>query len=109
MPSIVTGTRRERKAYPYLLQQLEGPGAPQWIKLDRPELFLGRAEDADIKVPQPASRKHAIFRTEAGNCTVYDNDSRNGVYLNGLRIHSAVLHSKDLIQVGGCLFLFHEA
>lgn len=108
MPTLTLGAERQRAAFPFMLRQVEGPGAQRWIKLDREELGLGRAEDADIKIDsQRASRKHAVFRTENGQCTVFDNESRNGLFLNGVRIHSALLHDKDVVQVGDCVFVFH--
>jgi pSer/pThr/pTyr-binding forkhead associated (FHA) protein len=109
MPTLTLGVQRERTAFPFLLRQVEGPDAPRWIKLDRAELSLGRSEEADIRVGTPrASRKHAIFHTDQGECSVLDNGSRNGVFLNGIRIHSAVLRDKDVIQIADSVFLFHE-
>jgi pSer/pThr/pTyr-binding forkhead associated (FHA) protein len=108
MPTVTTGALRERAAFPYLLRQLEGPGAPRWIKLDRQDLAVGRAEEAEVRVDtNRASRRHAIFHTEQGECTVQDNQSRNGLFLNGVRIHSAVLHDKDILQIADCTFSFH--
>lgn len=37
-----------------------------------------------------------------------DNDSRNGFFLNGLKVHSAVLRERDIIQVTDCVFVYHE-
>lgn len=37
-----------------------------------------------------------------------DNDSRNGFYLNGLRVYSAMLREGDVIQVTDCVFVYHE-
>ena len=109
MPTLTLGIRRERSDYPYLLQQIEGPGAPRWIKLDRQELALGRGDDAEIRLAsERVSRRHVIFRTEGGECTVSDNDSRNGFFLNGIRVHSAVLRNKDMVQTADCVFVFHE-
>jgi general secretion pathway protein A len=109
MPTLTTGVKRDRASFPFLLRQLEGPGAPRWIKLDKAELAVGRGDEADVKVDtQRASRKHALFQTEQGECTVFDNESRNGIFLNGVRIHSAVLHDKDVVQVADCVFMFHE-
>jgi pSer/pThr/pTyr-binding forkhead associated (FHA) protein len=109
MPTLTLGVRRERAAFPCMLRQVEGPGAPRWIRLDRAELVLGRSEDADIRVEtQRASRKHATFETDHGECTILDHKSRNGVLLNGVRIHSAVLRDKDVVQIADCVFLFHD-
>jgi pSer/pThr/pTyr-binding forkhead associated (FHA) protein len=37
-----------------------------------------------------------------------DNDSRNGVFLNGVKVHSAVLRDGDVIQVADSVFVYHE-
>ena len=37
-----------------------------------------------------------------------DNDSDNGVILNGAKIHSAVLRDGDVIQVADNVFVYHE-
>ena len=39
---------------------------------------------------------------------MFDLDSRNGVYLNGVKIHSAVLHGGDNLQLGSVVLVFHE-
>jgi pSer/pThr/pTyr-binding forkhead associated (FHA) protein len=37
-----------------------------------------------------------------------DLGSRNGIYLNGIRIHSAVLREGDQLQLGEVILLYHE-
>jgi pSer/pThr/pTyr-binding forkhead associated (FHA) protein len=110
IPTLTEGYRRVRRPNPCLLQQVEGPGAPRWIKLDREEMAIGRGTDAAIQLnSERVSREHAFFRSAEGECTVEDNDSRNGLFLNGVRIHSAVLRTKDVLQIADCIFTFHEA
>mgnify|MGYP003350451155 CR=1 FL=1 len=38
-----------------------------------------------------------------------DNGSRNGVLLNGLKIHTAVLRDGDVVQVADAVFIYHES
>jgi pSer/pThr/pTyr-binding forkhead associated (FHA) protein len=40
------------------------------------------------------------------SCT--DLDSANGVLLNGIKAHSAVLHEGDTLQIGDVVFVFRE-
>src|ERR1041384_7782121 len=66
------------------------------IPLERSEVTLGRALDADVRVnDSQASRLHARIRTEPdGAETRYrliDLDSTNGTFLNGKRIEEAFL------------------
>jgi pSer/pThr/pTyr-binding forkhead associated (FHA) protein len=37
-----------------------------------------------------------------------DNDSHNGILLNGVRVHSAVLRDGDVIHVADSVFVFRE-
>ena len=101
--------RKQRVIRPHFLEQVEGVGAPRQIILDAESLVLGRADDADIRIDHPkASRQHALITRRGGEYTIRDNDSRNGFYLNGLKVHSAVLREGDAIQLTDCVFIYHE-
>ncbi|MDX6403649.1 MAG: hypothetical protein QOH70_1104 [Blastocatellia bacterium] len=83
------------------------------IPLDRAEVTVGRALDADIRVNDSrASRLHARILTEvddATNVTRYrlkDLDSTNGTILNGKRIDQALLQDGDKFEVGDQLIRF---
>lgn len=94
---------------PCVLQQIRGPLAPQVIELDRDSLVVGRADDADIKIPSSAlSRRHVRMERYHGSYRLHDLDSSNGVYLNEIRIHTAVLRDGDTIQLGNAVFIYHE-
>jgi len=94
---------------PFSLHLVQGPGSPRNFQLAREEVILGRSSEADIQVDSTElSRKHLALRREHGQYTVFDLGSRNGVYLNGVRIHSAVLHEGDNLQLGSVVLVFHE-
>jgi pSer/pThr/pTyr-binding forkhead associated (FHA) protein len=95
---------------PSVLEMVQGPGAPRNHELYRAEMVIGRAIDADVSInTTDLSRRHVLLkRATSGESSVYDLESRNGVYLNGVKIHSAVLHDGDSIQLGSLLFVFHE-
>src|SRR4051812_47661674 len=83
------------------------------IPLDREEVTLGRALDADIRINDArASRLHARITTERNNEsgeTLYrlnDLDSTNGTILNGKRIDTAYLQDGDKFEVGEQLIRF---
>src|SRR3954468_7823111 len=83
------------------------------IPLDREEVTLGRALDADIRINDArASRLHARITTERNNEsgeTLYrlnDLDSTNGTILNGRRIEKAMLQDGDKFEVGDQLIRF---
>lgn len=94
---------------PFSLQLVHGPGAPRHYRLDRQEIVLGRSSEADIQIESTdLSRKHLALRREHGQFSVHDLDSRNGVYLNGVRVHSATLFEGDNLQLGPVVLVFHE-
>lgn len=95
---------------PCSLEMVTGPGAPRTYELYRDEVVVGRAIDADIPINSTdLSRKHiALKRSAHGQYTVVDLDSRNGLYLNGVKVHSALLHDGDNLQLGTVVLIFHE-
>ena len=83
------------------------------IPLDREDVILGRALEADVRVNDTqVSRQHAkvsAIRNETSTKTDYiltDLDSRNGTFLNGRRIRREVLGNGDKITVGETILRF---
>lgn len=93
----------------FVLRQLKGPGAPQDLTLTRDEHVVGRSRSADLFVDSPElSRRHVQLSKDGNEYTITDLASRNGVYLNGVRVHSAVLRGGDTLQMGNVTFLYLE-
>src|SRR2546421_2955450 len=83
------------------------------IPLERAEVTLGRALEADVRVNDSrASRLHARITTERDESTgetryrLNDLDSTNGTILNGIRINSAFLQDGDKFEIGDQLIRF---
>jgi two-component system, cell cycle response regulator len=83
------------------------------IPLDRDEVTLGRALEADVRINDfRASRLHARITVErnAGNssvrCIIRDLASTNGTLINGQPLTEAVLTEGDKISIGDQLFRF---
>lgn len=94
---------------PHVLQQIRGPLSPQIIELTGDNLVLGRSPEADIRIPSSAlSRQHMRIERYQGGYRVVDLESSNGVYLNEIRVHSAVLRDGDTLQLGNAVFVYHE-
>jgi len=101
--------RRERAVRPHSLEQIEGEDAPRQIPLDHTEHSIGRSAEADIRVAsQRASRLHALLVRRGTEFVLRDNESHNGVFLNGVKVHSAVLRDGDVIQVADNAFVYRE-
>jgi len=92
------------------LELAAGPGAPTTYPLggNRP-LLLGRDPAADVSVASnELSRRHCRLERVGQDWLVTDLGSVNGLHLNGVRIHSALLHEGDRLQMGEVLFVFRE-
>lgn len=91
------------------LEQVSGPGAPRHCPLESERTMLGRGDDADIRVESSGvSGRHLLLLRQGAEVLVEDLESRNGTYLNGLRVSRAVLKEGDSIMAGDAIFLFHE-
>jgi diguanylate cyclase (GGDEF)-like protein len=109
-----SGKRRDRgeKLVP-TLTILEGPDVGVLHALDAGQRAhrIGRAEDADFRIDNASvSRYHAVFvvASHEGHRAVrlQDNDSTNGVLVNGRQVKDAWLISGDKIRMGDILLRF---
>ena len=92
-----------------VLELVDGPGQPEHVDLIGPELTLGRGVRATCRVRSSlVSREHLHIAVRGTEVRVTDLDSQNGVYLNQVRIHSAVLRDGDLLQLGDLIFVFRK-
>lgn len=109
IPTTLVVTRRERDERRQYLEQIEGEALSLRITVIQEEVVIGRAEEANVRIPsQRVSRRHALIRRQGLDCVIRDNDSRNGIFLNGVKIHSAVLRDGDILQIADCVFVYHE-
>lgn len=83
------------------------------IPLERKEVTLGRALEADVRINDSrASRLHARIRIERGEAKgefryrLTDLDSTNGTILNGKPIDEAFLNDGDKFEIGDQLIRF---
>lgn len=86
---------------------VSGQGFQQTFLLHKSTMTVGRKEGNDIVIPiETVSGTHATLTNEAGNWFITDNNSTNGVILNGNRIQKHILKQGDRIQLGGALMTF---
>ncbi len=83
------------------------------IPLDREDVILGRALEADVRINDTqVSRQHAritAVRNEVSQTVDYilhDLDSRNGTFLNGRRMRRETLENGDKITIGETILRF---
>src|SRR3954469_5259948 len=66
---------------------------------------IGRSSDCDIAIrDRSVSRLHAKIELAGEIVTVHDLDSRNGTFVNSLRIRSAELPLQGVVQFGAVAF-----
>jgi pSer/pThr/pTyr-binding forkhead associated (FHA) protein len=110
--TIVTKPRLEgarQQARPPALELTVGPGAPRRIVLHLPTYVLGRDPNADVTIPSPEiSRRHLRLSRVGDEVTCMDLESANGTFLNGVKIHAAVLREGDQMQLGDVVIVFRE-
>jgi pSer/pThr/pTyr-binding forkhead associated (FHA) protein len=106
-PTVATLPPMPRVAH--ILEQVRGPGAPRRIELGAHSTVLGRDSSADVVVESAAiSRRHVHVAPRDGEYRFEDLGSSNGVLLNRVRTHAAVLRHGDVLQIGEAVFLYHE-
>ena len=66
------------------------------------ELTIGRDEASDLTISDDkVSRKHAVVELDReGRAVLRDLDSRNGTFVNGEQVRSAVLNAGDHLRFG---------
>ena len=79
-----------------------GKSAGRSITLKHGKILIGRAEECDIRpLGEEVSRRHCAVVAEGAGLTVEDLKSRNGTYVNGVRITAKVTAADgDMIRVG---------
>lgn len=84
-----------------------GPVYGQVIPLEDGETVVGRAPSCAINVPdRSVSREHCVVRCAAEGVEVCDLESRNGTFVNGLRIRERALADGDEVTIGEVVFQF---
>ena len=84
-----------------------GSRAGTVFALQMPEIKIGRAPGNHVLVEDRyASRYHAFIRRSGSAFEIIDNDSSNGVWVNGHRIYRHKLCHGDVIKIGATVFRF---
>ncbi len=93
-----TGLIRLRGA---VLEVVAGPDRGLSIKMESPTLTIGKGNDVDVRLTDPAiSRRHLEVAATADGLLVRDLGSRNGTWLGGCRIAEATLIQDVTLSFG---------
>jgi class 3 adenylate cyclase len=79
----------------------EVEGRPQRFQLTGPEIFLGRSSENEVVLNDfSVSRRHAVIRREKERWVIVDQNSTNGVKVNGRFVTSSPIAPGDVLTVG---------
>ncbi len=89
------------------LKVLRGGSAGKEIAVRVPKFLIGRAEECHVRVNSDAiSRRHCAITLEEDDVKIRDLGSRNGTYVNGVRIDGPQrIQMGDQLRVGPLEFL----
>jgi len=86
-----------------------GPGREEHFALEKERVVVGRGIGADVQLQdRKASAAHCRIERGALGFEVFDLESQNGTYVNGLRVRKHPLRPGDLLQVGETKLRFED-
>jgi len=89
---------------------LIAPNGVKLIQLSGPMVTIGRSEKCTVVIDRlPVSRLHAALTSVDGGFSICDLDSRNGVFVNGVKVHRRTLRHGDSICLGDCEMRYLDA
>lgn len=109
----VTLPPQVRLGVPYL-ESLSRPGGQIMFRLESLPVTVGRSPDNDLIIDEQyngweaVSRRHAEIREDNGRYVLIDNNSMNGVYVNGRRTGKNLLKDGFRVSFGQVEFIFRE-
>jgi hypothetical protein len=75
--------------------------------LDDSVLTIGRGNHCDVRImTHYVSREHARISFSKGQCVIEDVGSRNGIFVNSVRIERQRLDDNDLVTIGDTQFRY---
>lgn len=94
---------------PHLFQIVAGDLPPRTITLGDLPASIGRGSDCEMRlISSDLSRQHARLERTRRGYLLTDLESRNGVYINEVRVESVVLRDGDTVQLGNLQLIYHE-
>lgn len=80
-------------------------GSAPSIAVQRPVLLIGRHPESDVRIDLPQiSRRHCCLAMANDRVVIRDLGSRNGLWVNGLRVDESLLRLGDELAIGPLLY-----
>lgn len=100
---------RHRPRRAHALQVTQGPVAHATHLLERDSITVGRSSTCEVQLDsEEVSRTHCRLARVDDEYVIEDAGSRNGIYVNGLKVRSAVLRDGDELQLGDVILQYRE-
>lgn len=107
--TVAMAHKPEAKSTPPQLICLTGE-VPEAHPLDAPNVVIGRGKHCAIRLmTHYVSREHARLVTTDNQSVLEDLGSRNGVFVNSVRVKRQALSDDDLITIGDTQFRYRAA
>ena len=80
------------------------------FEVNKPILKVGREKETnDICIANNnISRNHFTINFKDGKYTIIDNNSTNGILVNGRKLKESVLNNADIINIADITLIFYE-
>ena len=86
----------------------EGPDKGHTFRLRSNKVMVGRDADCELRLrDMQVSRCHAKIIWSGDACEILDNQSRNGILVNGEQISRKLLNDGDMIVIGNTMLYYH--
>jgi transcriptional regulator with PAS, ATPase and Fis domain len=84
------------------LEVQRGPDAGAVARVEAPSFVIGSGESADLRLTdRTVSREHARLTLDPAGLRLRDASSRNGTWILGARVESALLTTDTVLTLGG--------
>ena len=98
LSGVLEGSVIERRCQ---LTVLSGAHAGRVVEITKPVFTIGKAETADLVLTDPTvSRDHLVIEQATGGFVVRDKESRNGTWIDAIRISAAYLRPGMVLRAG---------
>ena len=88
---------------------LSGPLQGQTVPIEKQEITIGRDDTNRIVLNHPSvSRNHCRIQPTGEGPVLFDMESKNGTFVDGIPTRSVVLHQGNEIRIGNSRLLFLE-
>ncbi len=83
------------------LRVVKGIDSGTTCQVDMPHVTIGTGSTNDLRLrDRRVSRHHCQIFVRDGNYVIRDQGSRNGVYVNGVRVYEAAIEPQTIITIG---------